>query len=308
MTRSFALLALLACPVLADSVAGKITVTEKPGRVVHSGTLNMKTGKSGATSRTVKTDTEVKVLRPGDVVVAYNRTNRSLNVQLIERALNVDEKKYTAVSAIPDAGHLYISTIQKVAILTIPVSEERGRLQVRGDAEFGVYGGSWGIAVPRSDLTLSGTLGRGIRVHSSGRHSSRYTDLHWDFTAEGKVFDPTERAPKSYSPIQVGNRQVEVRADWTPEGTPVVTIPMSGEGKKAREESTGQEIQGTLPIERLVSALERGADYSFRSFSLTSQSGGYLYAQDGRKLLLNPRDSARLVQDVKSAARYLGIK
>lgn len=301
------LLLLLAGPLWADSTYGKITVTEKPGRVVNSGTLNMKTGKTSKITRTVKHDTEVKVLRPRDVVVAYNRADGYLQVELTERTLTVDEKKYTAVSAIPHSGHAYISTIQKVACLKVPVREHNGKFTAQGDAKFGVYGGRWDMPVPQSGLRLSGSLQRGVQVHASGHESGKTSDVRWDFTAQGKVYDPTERAPKSFPPLTLGNREVEVQADWDTDGSPYVSLPISREGKKARE-AGGQQIHGAKEIKRLISALDRRSAFSWRGFRLENQSGTYTFSQDEREVVLSPKDSARLVGDVRAAAKYLGIR
>lgn len=300
------LLLLLGSPLWADSVTGTVTVTEKPGRVVNSSRLNVKTGKMSKVTRAVKNDRKVTVSRPRDVVVAYNRASETLSVDLIERTLTLDEKKYTAVSALPDGGHAYISTIQKVAYLTIPVRENHGKLEVRGDAEFGAYGGMSGITVPASSVDLSGSLQRGVRVHSKGMDSSKSSDVRWDFRAQGKVFDPTERAVKYFPPIQVGNREVEVHADWEPEGTPYLTIHVSEEGKKARG-SSAQQIGGATKIRRLVAALERREDFTHRGFRLVNESGTYSFT-DSHRVVLDRKDSARLAEDVKAAARSLGIK
>ncbi|MBS2038754.1 hypothetical protein JST97_27480 [bacterium] len=302
------LFSLLAVPLWADSVVGKITVTKKPGRVVTTGTLSMKTGKMSKLTKTVKNDTEVKVLKPLDIVAAYNRADQTLTVELIDRALTVDEKKWTAVGTVRGAGHAGIMSIQKVACLTVPVSENHGRLEVRGDAELGVYGDTWAMPVSRSKLRLSGSLQRGIRVQTSGQNSDVTSDIRWEFQAEGKVFDPTERAPKYFPALKIGDREVQVQADWSTDGTTSISIPVSARGKKAMEESGGQEIRSVTEIRQLAWALERRGEFSHRDFHLTNKAGTYTIAQDDKQAILSPKDSTQLAEDVRAAARYLGIK
>lgn len=243
---------------------------------------------------------ELGTFTPDDIVVTYQSASKSLVIDFIERKLNEDEKKFTAI----DNGGIYISTIQKIGQLSIPVLQREGSLRVSGNGTLLTYGYGDRVSVPARNLVLSGTLEKGVELQTAGQGKGRTWDLH----LKGRLYDPDERAPKVFPVVEIGDKVVKVEGHWDTDGTRRVSLGIS-EGRRG----TQHNLSDYKEVERLTEALQDRAPYSHESIRLSEEAGAYTLTMTNSmsrvkyQVVLNAEASRKTAKALREAARHVAF-